>query len=178
MNHDDEFLGQPVRSLQSMLRTISFVNTSIPRVVPTGVFDEQTLEALMTFQRESSLPVTGQTDAATWEKLTQTYEEANFMLSPPRPANLYPAHTFVILPGSFSQYLIPIQGMFNVLSSVISNIEPVPVNGVHSGPSVHNTIWLQQCCGEPANGILDRTVWDRLARLYDTFIIRNPNFQG
>lgn len=172
---DAAYLGQPVRSLQSMLRAISFTNSAIPRIVPNGVFDEQTLEALMVFQREEGLPVTGKADKTTWETLTEAYEESNFVLSQPRSANLFPDYPYVVIPGTYSPFLIPIQGMFNVLSTILSNLEPVTVNGVHTGASVHNTIWLQERCGEPPNGILDRTVWDRLSRLYDAFVIRNPN---
>ena len=40
----------PVSTLQEMLRTIAFVNRSLPFLRPTGRFDEETLEAVMMFQ--------------------------------------------------------------------------------------------------------------------------------
>ena len=44
-------IGQPVRSLQTMLRTISFAYPFLPRLTPDGIFGERTLEAVMLFQR-------------------------------------------------------------------------------------------------------------------------------
>ena len=50
-------IGQPVRSLQTMLRTISFAYPFLPRLTPDGIFGERTLEAVMLFQREFFPPV-------------------------------------------------------------------------------------------------------------------------
>ena len=44
-------IGQPVRSLQTMLRTISFAYPFLPRLTPTE-FRRTHLEAVMLFQRE------------------------------------------------------------------------------------------------------------------------------
>ena len=56
---ESKYLGRPVKSLQAMLRQISYVYPVIPRLVPDGLFGEETLEAVMIFQREFRLPVTG-----------------------------------------------------------------------------------------------------------------------
>ena len=52
-------IGQPVRSLQTMLRELSFLYDFLPRLTPDGIFGERTLEAVMLFQREFFPPVTG-----------------------------------------------------------------------------------------------------------------------
>ena len=62
-------IGQPVRSLQTMLRTISFAYPFLPRLTPDGIFGERTLEAVMLFQREFFPPVTGQENQATYRFL-------------------------------------------------------------------------------------------------------------
>ena len=41
------YIGNPVLSLQEMLRTISFQYPILPRLIPDGVFGEQTLEAVI-----------------------------------------------------------------------------------------------------------------------------------
>lgn len=172
--NDASFLGTPVRSLQSMLRTISFHDAAIPRVVPDGIFGERTLEAVMTFQREHGLPVTGKVDSATWNAVVAAYREAQFFLALPRPANLFPAFFPDIYPGESSLYLFPIQGMFVGLSYTLEEVEVGPVDGVHLGPSVRNTMWLQERGDLKPTGVFDRRTWDLLARLYDTFVMRNP----
>ena len=55
----------PVSTLQEMLRTIAFVNRSLPFLRPTGRFDEETLEAVMMFQKINGFPVTGIVDRLT-----------------------------------------------------------------------------------------------------------------
>ena len=49
----------PVSTLQEMLRTIAFVNRSLPFLRPTGRFDEETLEAVMMFQKINGLRKAG-----------------------------------------------------------------------------------------------------------------------
>ena len=66
-------IGQPVRSLQTMLRTISFAYPFLPRLTPDGIFGERTLEAVMLFQREFFPPVTGQVNQATWDAIVSLY---------------------------------------------------------------------------------------------------------
>ena len=70
------YVGRPVRSLQTMLRAISFQYPAIPRLIPDGVFGERTLEAVMVFQREFFPPVTGRVDHPVWTAIVRTYEQA------------------------------------------------------------------------------------------------------
>ena len=48
-------IGQPVRSLQTMLRTISFAYPFLPRLTPDGIFGERTLEPSCSFRGNFSL---------------------------------------------------------------------------------------------------------------------------
>ena len=58
------FSQGPVTSLQSMLRAIAFVKQQFPVISATGLFDEDTLEAVLRFQKQNYLPVTGIVDEA------------------------------------------------------------------------------------------------------------------
>ena len=75
-------IGQPVRSLQTMLRTISFAYPFLPRLTPDGIFGERTLEAVMLFQREFFPPVTGQVNQATWDAIVSLYHQVVSRLTP------------------------------------------------------------------------------------------------
>ena len=83
---DTHYIGRPVRSLQTMLRTLSYVYPFLPRVTPDGVFGERTLEAVMLLQREFFPPVTGRVDQGTWDAITALYRQAERRLSAPLPA--------------------------------------------------------------------------------------------
>ena len=89
-------IGQPVRSLQTMLRTISFAYPFLPRLTPDGIFGERTLEAVMLFQREFFPPVTGQVNQATWDAIVSLYHQVVSRLTPLPPAAFqvqsFPSH--------------------------------------------------------------------------------------
>ena len=65
MRSERDFLGLPIHSLQVMLREISYCDHNIPCLIPDGIFGEETLEAVMRFQRQSGRPVTGRVDNGT-----------------------------------------------------------------------------------------------------------------
>ena len=77
-----QLIGQPVRSLQTMLRALSFTYGFLPRLTPDGVFGERTLEAVMLFQREFYPPVTGQVDQGTWDAIAALYRLTRSRLTP------------------------------------------------------------------------------------------------
>ena len=66
-------IGQPIRSLQTMLREISFVYTDLPRLIPDGVFEEETRRAVVSFQQLFNLPATGTVDNDTWDAVVVVY---------------------------------------------------------------------------------------------------------
>ena len=113
---DTHYIGRPVRSLQTMLRTLSYVYPFLPRVTPDGVFGERTLEAVMLLQREFFPPVTGRVDQGTWDAITALYRQAERRLSAPLPVTTSP--------GDESVHLNSAQSMFRGLGSVLDGVEP------------------------------------------------------
>ena len=65
--------GQKVRQLQEQLLQISKVYTEIPALVVSGYYDEDTAEAVKTFQSIFGLGKTGVVDFPTWYKISQIY---------------------------------------------------------------------------------------------------------
>ena len=59
MNPERTFYNQPIRSLQTMLRTIALFSDAYERIVPDGIYGPETQTAISTFQRKRGLPVTG-----------------------------------------------------------------------------------------------------------------------
>lgn len=171
--HDPRYLGRSVQSLQAMLYEISYHYPSIPRLVPNGVFGEETLEAVMVFQREFHLPVTGKVDNKTWDAIVLAYTQVSSALENPLPVNGFPDRNYTISPGERCVYLLMIQAMFNALSLVLDEVEPTPVNGSHTGPSVRNTRWLQRKGQMEETGVIGKFEWNLLSRIYETFLIRS-----
>ncbi|MEG2987840.1 MAG: peptidoglycan-binding domain-containing protein [Oscillospiraceae bacterium] len=63
----------PIEVMQQMLREVSFSHVVLPHIIPNGLFDEATLEAVMIFQRDFIPPVTGIVDYPTWDALAILY---------------------------------------------------------------------------------------------------------
>lgn len=164
------YLGNPVLSLQTMLRAISFQHPAIPRLIPSGVFDEDTLEAVMVFQRDWFPPVTGRVDHRVWMAIVDAYHKALRALSPPMACAAFPSQSYTIQPGGRSAHIGIIQSMFLALSSVLEGVQAGGISGVHDGASVANVRWIQRLNGQPETGVMDKDTWDTLSRLYALFV--------
>ena len=67
MKPKEAFLGQPIRSLQTMLRVLAENDDASKPLIPDGIYGPDTMEAVRIFQRLHRLPITGVTDLLTWE---------------------------------------------------------------------------------------------------------------
>lgn len=175
MRPEQDLLGLPIHSLQTMLRTISYCKPGMPRVTPDGVFGEETLEAVMRVQREKGLPVTGRVNNETWDAIAAEYWTVLPLAAPPRPVRAFRDQQFTVWAGRSCIHMYLVQSMFLALSHVLDEVEPAPVNGRHTGPSVRNVTWLQRRAGLPESGSMDKAAWNYLVRVYDVFISRTAD---
>ena len=167
-------IGQPVRSLQTMLRQISFVYTDLPRLIPDGIFEEETRRAVISFQQKFNLPATGAVDNDTWDAVVVVYRQTLKVAAPPGLSTVYPTSAYTVEPGDSTIHMYVIQSMFKSLSHVLDGVQPPVVDGRHTGVSVENALWLQRRGGLEETGIFDMPTWNLLSRLYCTYITRNP----
>ena len=56
MTDSANYIGQPIRSLQTMLRAIAHTDSRIPPLVPDGIYGVNTTAAVREFQRQYDLP--------------------------------------------------------------------------------------------------------------------------
>lgn len=167
-------IGQPVRSLQTMLRELSFRYDFLPRLTPDGVFGERTLEAVMLFQREFHPPVTGRVNQGTWDAIVRYYRQARQALNSPLPLRGLPPGSFSAPPGAASVHLSLAQTMFQGLSRMVTGLEPSPATGLNDPATAHNLRWVQALSGQPLTGALDQNSWNALSRLYTLFVTFGP----
>ena len=76
MRPDSSFVGQPIRSLQTMLRVLSLDDHRYPTLIPDGIYGSETSAAVSEFQRLNDLPITGIADKKTWDMIADAYEPA------------------------------------------------------------------------------------------------------
>ena len=171
MELEREVLAHPVKAQQHMLMRLSQVYDVLPTVAESGIFDENTLEAVLRFQKEFAPPVTGVVDRRTWHKILEQWELAEEKLTKPRPVRAFPGNGKQAQPGEWKEYMALPQTMFRSLSHYFEGIEPAQTDGRHGEESVRNVRWLQRAAGLSPCGIMDQPTWNVLSRLYETFVI-------
>ena len=177
MREDVFLLGRPIESLQTMLRQLSYGYEALPFLAPDGRFGEETLEAVMIFQREFGLPVTGRVDNATWDEVVRRFDAWTQERAKPNPLRAFPARPFRLEAGDRDDVAVLVQTLFGILSGVVDGITDGEHDGMHTGASVDNTVLLQRASGLPTTGVMDKATWNKLARLYDVLIVRRRELE-
>lgn len=170
MKNEEAYLGNPIYSLQTMLRALSYRYPSIPRVIPTGEFGEDTLEAVMVFQREFHPPITGVVDHGTWEAIVNMYRTVQFLHGAPPQLRIWPDRGMTVKPEEAAPQVHVLQGMYTALSGLLENIEANESTGVLDEATVRNTRAIQRLGGLPETGHMDRATLEMVNRLYHTFL--------
>ena len=163
----------PVRDLQRMLDWLSRRHTQLPRLVITGIFDELTLEAVMIFQRDFGLPVTGIVDHDSWRAIVSAYQADQLHYGQPSPLRVLPHGAFSTEAGHSSEQLRIAQAIFCSLSNVLDNFSECETNQLNQGVTQENLLCVQRLAGLPETGALNRATWEYLTRLYHIYIMRN-----
>ena len=170
---ENEMLDQPVSSLQYMLMRLAQKYDFFPQLAVDGVFDERTLEAVMLFQRELFPPVTGVVDQNVWDAIRNEWIQFELENAPPRSLRGFPSGVSAAL-GDQAAFLLLPQAMFQSLSQIMEGITEEELDGRHDEVSAANARWLQQRAGLEETGEMTKDTWDALTRLYELFIVREP----
>lgn len=162
-----------IYEVQNYLRTISQVNDSIPALVPNGVYDEKTEEAVRQFQREYGLPITGKIDIDTWESIVEVYLSAEEYYKVNSSIMLLLNSGCTINEGDSGNPVYILQAVLNTISDHYSNLDNVMVDGVYGKATADAVRNIQEIVGEPRSGNLDYKTWNKLARLYNYHVMLN-----
>lgn len=162
----ENYIGLPIRSLQTMLRVLSAVDARYPNLVPDGIYGEKTAAAVSQFQRLNGLPVTAQTDQNTWNRIVDAFLRRGAVVLPASPLSIVWQPHQTIRPGQRNNHLFLIQSMLLALRRFYPAMPETAVTGTHDAPSVEATKWLQGKSGLVSDGIIDQTTWLYLTSLY------------
>lgn len=166
MRPNESFVGQPIRSLQTMLRVIAENDGHLPRVIPDGVYTPDTTRAVSSFQRQAGIPVTGVTDQQTWDAIVPVYEAALVEIGEAAPLSIVLEPRQVIRRGEEIPDLFVVQAVLTVLSQVYAGIPQPTMNGILDLPTSQSLAAFQEFSLLPATGDLDRQTWHQLALHY------------
>lgn len=166
MRPPESFIGQPIRSLQTMLRVIAENDPSHVRIIPDGIYGPETVRAVSVFQRKHGLPITGITDQETWEAIVAVYEPALVEQDSAWPLDILLNPGQVIRRGERSPHLYLVQGMLLVLGEVYRSIPQPSQNGILDTATEDALASFQLLSGLPMTGQLDKHTWKHLVLQY------------
>ncbi len=164
--------GQPVRALQYMLDQLAIYDSVLRRLAVDGMFGEETLEAVMVFQREHQIPVNGVVDLGTWDAIRAAYFESELLHGAPPPLNVLPDGAYTATEGEEGPPVSIALAMFTSLGKKVSNFHPCEAAGRNDGALCENFREIQRLGALPVTGTLDRATWAYLVQLYQALVTR------
>ena len=162
MRPPESFIGQPVRSLQTMLRVIAARHADLPGVIPDGIYGQQTANAVSAFQRKLGIPITGITDQPTWEMIVSEYQSALILVTPAQPLQIILESNQVIRSGEEHHSIYLTQAMLTAMAKEYSSIPEPSLTGVLDGSTSESIAAFQRLSGLDITGELDKITWKHL----------------
>ena len=166
MRPNESFVGQPVRSLQTMLRVLAEDDPRQPTVVPDGIYGPSTMNAVSSFQRRNGIPVTGITDQETWDRIVAFYEPALIRVGKAQPIEILIDSGQVFRYGDSSPYVYLLQSMLTQLSNDHHTIIPPGHSGIMDEQTVQSLEAFQRLSGLEDNGDFDKITWKHLVHQF------------
>lgn len=166
MRKPESFIGQPIRSLQTMLRVIAENDPSHERIIPDGIYGPETVSAISTFQRIHGLPATGVTDNRTWDTIVEVYEEALIEQQEAQPLQVILNPRQVIRKGERHPHVYLAQAMLTVLAEAYESIGMPSSSGILDDATADSLSSFQAINGLPMTGHLDKHTWRHLVLQY------------
>ena len=176
MRPGESFIGQPIRSLQTMLRVIAEDDDRLPTVVPDGIYGQTTLTAVSAFQRLYGLPVTGVADQDTWERIVDIFDDALIRIGKAEPIEIIFEPGQVFRTGDRSPYLFVVQGVLQALALDFPDMVAPGPSGVLDMQTSRALREFQRLAALPITGDLDRKTWKHLSRHFTLFGNRRSRF--
>ncbi len=166
-------MEEEIRQIQRMLREISFFDQNIERVIPDGIYGEQTESSVRSFQRNNNLYETGRVDNDTWDRIIEVYDRIIEENKRNVPVQIIDEGAIPFTVGDGDNSLYVIQAMMLALAEYFENIDAVEVTGVFDEKTQKAAEQIQLISGITPNAQLDRAFINALAELYMTYITRN-----
>ena len=166
MRPNESFIGQPIRSLQTMLRTIAEWDPNYIALIPDGIYGPETMKAVSHFQRKHGLPITGVTDQSTWEAIVAVFEPARIQQEEAYPLHIILNPGQVIRKGERNPHLYLVQAMLMYLSELYESIGQPGMTGLLDDATADSLSSFQALNGLPMSGNLDKRTWKHLAAQY------------
>lgn len=165
---DDGFY---VSYTQYYLMIIGYFNDNYPYIDMTGVFDEQTENAIKLVQEYNGLEVTGAVNIQTWRVIQNLYMQTVETVraqSGYGSASLYPG--IIQKRGMSGESVREIQTYLTNISEAEPSITPPSITGYFGSQTENAVRQFQRANNLPENGVVGAITWARMSKIYDSMI--------
>ncbi len=162
MAYTQEQQTEHIRELQRYLHGISYHDAQIPRILPDGIYGQETADAVRAFQNAHGLTGTGEANRATWDSIVSVYRSFFDVLA--RALEIFPRdRSQVIGVGDTGLPVLVIQSILRALSERYHNLPLIEVTGLY-GPDTNAAVrQFQELTALPVTGVVDLYTWNLLA---------------
>jgi len=164
--------GTLVVKLQFVLAYLSQFYPDLPLVVQSGVFRENTRDAVIAFQRRYGLTPDGIVGPITWRRLWDAYFAALGSVPPEHPTGPtlpagppYPG--VLVRQGSSGPDVAIMQEYLNVIGRVFPSIAQLTVDGVFGPRTLASVTAFQRQFGLNPDGIIGSITWYAIVEEYN-----------
>ena len=159
-----------IYDLQNMLHVISRCEKEKPNLLPDGIFDAKTRQAVMNFQREAGLTANGVVDSTTWNAIAKRYYQALENCKPAEKIGFFSMHNGKTLQkGDSDDAIYAVQIMFDKLADEFDNFKRCGISGNFDNITEDNIKTFQNLNKFEPHGRLDRKTWNRMILYHNLF---------
>ena len=155
-----------VFELQGYLRNIGRLDSDIERVVPDGIFGEETTLSVKSFQRKYGIKETGVVDLETWESLLVANRQAVFIASAPIQVVRITNEDLPLTVGTENEFVHVLKLMLNDVAAAFSNFSTVGTHSFFDEETLVEVEKWQDVIAVKKTGEVDKMTWNTLGEFY------------
>ncbi|MBP3380534.1 MAG: peptidoglycan-binding protein [Ruminococcus sp.] len=160
MGFSEKQKREHISEIQRYLGQIQLLSGDLMTVFPNGVYGDRTRAAVRDFQQDNGLPITGEIDSDTWNKITAVYIRLSRITPDAYQPFYYSGQKWQ--KGDVGLPVWVIQSMFQELGKACDNIPPVSVSGEFMDDMEEAVRFFRKKCGLPDDCVVDRDTWNML----------------
>ncbi len=160
-----------VEEIQKMLRALEIYQNGTSNVPIDGIFGPETTKAVKQFQTAYGLPVTGNVDKNTYDRLVDAYNSFTQKRIETIPIFAFrPGDGIALRLGDIEDAVFFLNIMLRSIATVFKNV-PFPTVSAEYTQSTADTVrTMQRITGLPVTGVTDRRTWNRITALYNDLV--------
>jgi peptidoglycan hydrolase-like protein with peptidoglycan-binding domain len=151
--------------LQLLLNYISYFYPTVKGTARDGIFGQNTLSSLISFQETFGLSPTGIVNTNVWTALYAVYRYILRIVRQSEENQDYPGSELVI--GSSSDSVRQIQTYLSVIADSYPTVSKITPDGVFGPATERAVISFQRSFGLPVNGKINAATWERIVEIYN-----------